>query len=372
MAKNPLNSASADDLVAMGLPPAFTMDDMREFLDPAEIAAQAEGDDPLVDELPDDIKASLVKSKSAHDELNPGMEDDDESDPGDGSGDDGDDDGAGAGDDGDGDRDDAGAGEDDGDDAQDDGSDAGDADQSEAQDDVEAPEADQTPDPVLTFTDTADLEARVAGFDDKIEALQQQYDDGELTNADLKAKLREITSEQTQATVELERAKEANTKAQQDYANVWYGKVQAFTTARPELMDQKPIAGEPNGASAYQVFDHALRHVNSEAGKATFGHLTMAEKIEAASILANEYVKTHTGTELLAPKAAPKKKKAEQPGPRTDPRPAPVKTLANVPAATDNDVQDSRFAALDRMDPLDAEAALDRMSEAERAKYLAG
>ncbi|WP_103173760.1 hypothetical protein [Paracoccus sp. SY] len=382
MAKNPLNSASADDLVAMGLPPAFTLDDMREFLDPAEIAAQAEGDDPLVDELPDDIKASLVKSKSAHDELNPGLEDDDEGDAGDGSVDDDDDSGddAGADDDSDDDDDDAGTGEDDGDDAQDDGSDADDAGQGEAQDDAEAPEADQTPDPVLTLKDTADLEAKVSGFDDQIDALQQQYDDGELANADFKAKLREITTEQAKATVELERAKDANTKAQEDYAQAWYGKVNAFTATRPELMDNtKPIPGEPNGATGYQVFDQALKHINSPAGAEQFGHLNWSQRLEAASILANEYVKKHTGTELLAPKAAPKtedtpapKKKAEQPGPRKDPRPAPVKTLANVPAATDNDVQDSRFAALDRMDPLDAEAALDRMSESERAKYLAG
>lgn len=383
MAKNPLNSAEADDLVAMGLPPAFTVDEMREFLDPSEIAAQAEGDDPLVDELPADIKAALVKSKSAHEELNPGTEDQDEDEAGDAAGDDdddssdGEDDGA---DDYDGDSDADADGDEEG--AEGDNDDA--ADEADApQDDAQAQEVDQTPDPVLTLKPTADLETKVAGFDDQIEALQQKYDDGELSNADFKAKLREITTEQAQATIELERTKDANTKAQQDYAQAWYGKVQAYTTARPELMDQKPIAGEPNGASAYQVFDQALRHVNSDAGAAQFGHLTMAQRIEAASILANEYIKSTTGKELLAPKAAPKdepkaedtpkpKKKAEEPGPRKDKRPEPIKTLGGIPAASDNEVVDSRFAALDKMDPLDAEAALDRMSESERAKYLAG
>lgn len=355
-----LLNASADDLTAMGLPPAMTIEDLRTFLTDGEIAAMAEGDDPLVKDLPDDIKAGLVREKSAFEELNPDAEDEAEDQP-------------------------DGAAEEP---AVEEQAEPEAAATDPEPEQVPAPVVDDTPDPVLALKDTAGLEDKVSGFDDQIEALQQQYDDGELTNADFKARLKELTADQARATVELERTRDANQRAQQDYADAWYGKVQAYTAARPELMDQRPIAGEPNGASAYQVFDQALRHINSEAGAAQFGHLTMAQRIEAASILANEYVKTVAGKELLAPKvevkaeaepkpepkaeATPASEKAKEPGPRTDPRPEPVKTLGGVIAASDNEVEDSRFAAIDAMDPIAAEAAIARLTPAEREKYLAG
>ncbi len=47
-----LLDASADDLKAMGLPPAFTLEELQAHLTEAEIAKLAEGDDPLV-KLPD-------------------------------------------------------------------------------------------------------------------------------------------------------------------------------------------------------------------------------------------------------------------------------------------------------------------------------
>ncbi|MCG6112873.1 MAG: hypothetical protein MEQ74_11915 [Paracoccus sp.] len=372
MSKSNLNTAAEDDLRAMGLPASFTIDDLRAAFDPAEIAAMSEGDDPLVTDLPEDLRAAGVKSKSAYDELNEiGEEgDDDGDDDPDGDGDDPD------ADDQDGDEDADPDAEGDGEGGED-GSDEADAGaEPDAQGDQQPPEADTTPDPVLTLKDTAELETKVSTFDSKLEDLQAQYDDGELTNAEFKTQLKELTTEQSQAAIELERTKQANEQAQQDYAQTWYGKVASFTAARPELMDQTPIPGLPEGASAFKVFDNALRHVTSEAGREAFGHLTMAQKIDAAAKISNAYIEQTAGKPLKAvePKPKPKGdgKKADKPGPRTDKRPDRVQTLGDVPAASDMDVQNSRFAALDSMDPMEAEDAIARMSKSEREKYLAG
>ncbi|MGP9804034.1 hypothetical protein [Paracoccus sp. NSM] len=357
MAKTPLNTTAEDDLKAMGLPPAFTIDDMRELLDPAEIAAMAEGDDPLIDKLPDDLKAATVKSKSAFEELNPGMEDDDAD--------------ADADDDADGDDEDAD--EDQDGDAQDDEEGAADdGDEDEADDAAGDPQddqqADQTPDPSLTIKDTGDLQAKVEAFDTSLDELQAQYDDGELTTSEFREKLKALTTDQAKAQAELDRATEANQRAQEEYAQTWFQKVERFTEARPELMDTKPIPGLPENASAYTVFDLSLKHVNADPA---FAALSMQERIDAAAQIANTYIEKQTGKPLTGP-APGKKGDGKKPGPRTDKRPDPVKTLGGITAASDNDVQDSRFAALDRMDPMDAEAALDRMSPREREKYLAG
>ncbi|TJZ85826.1 SHOCT domain-containing protein [Paracoccus hibiscisoli] len=374
MSKSNLNTAAEDDLRAMGLPAAFTMDDLRAAFDPAEIAAMSEGDDPLVTDLPEDLRAAGVKSKSAYDELNETAEE--------GDGDDGDDDPDGNGDadadedDQDGDEGDDPDAEGDGEGDEDAGDQADDGADADAPGDQQPPKADTTPDPVLTLKDTAELETKVNTFDSKLEDLQALYDDGELTNAEFKAKLKELTTEQSKATVELERAQEANQRVQQEYAQSWYGKVASYTAARPELMDQTPIPGLPEGASAFKVFDNALRHVTSEAGREAFGHLTMAQKIDAAAKISNAYIEQTAGKPLKAtdPKPKPKGdgKKAEKPGPRTDKRPDRVQTLGDVPAASDMDVQNSRFAALDSMDPMEAEDAIARMSKSEREKYLAG
>lgn len=356
MAKNPLNTAAEDDLKAMGLPSAFTIEDMRTMLDPSEIAALAEGDDPLIDKLPDDLKAAAVKPKSAFEELNPGMEDDGEDDGDAADDDDGDEDA-------DEDQDDAADDDEEGA-ADDDDADEGDAQADDPQDDQQA---DQTPDPVLTLTDTADLQTKIDQFDTALEELQGQYDDGELTTADFREKLKALTADQAKVQAELERATERNQQAQAEYAAAWFQKVETFTQARPELMDKTPIPGLPENASAYKVFDLSLKHVNTDPAFASMG---MQERIDAAAAIANRYIEQNTGKPLAS---APDKAKGKaKPGPRKDPRPDPVRTLAGVTAASDNDVQDSRFAALDRMDPLEAEAALDRMSKAEREKYLAG
>ena len=54
-----LSSASNDELKAMGLPPAFTLDDLKTFMTEEEIEAELASDDPLVKVDPSDaLKAS--------------------------------------------------------------------------------------------------------------------------------------------------------------------------------------------------------------------------------------------------------------------------------------------------------------------------
>ena len=69
-----LTDASDDDLKSMGLPASFTLDSLKEFLEPEEIARLGEGDDPLVD-IPDDEKPG-PKGRNAYDAVR-GIGDDD-------------------------------------------------------------------------------------------------------------------------------------------------------------------------------------------------------------------------------------------------------------------------------------------------------
>lgn len=388
-----LNAATSDDLKAMGLPPAFTVDDLRTFLTDQEIALMAEEDDSIIADVPEDIRASISRQKTAYEEMHPGEEEEDAGDDEDRDDDAGRDtpgsngaaDAAADADQPEADAD-AGGEESAGESAVEDGA----PDPQEGQPVEEATE-DQTPDPVLTIKNTADLEAQVSGFKDDLAALQDQYDDGEMPHADFMQKVKELTAAQAKATVELERARDANERASQVYTDAWFGKVVAFTARRPEVIDQAPIAGLPDGVSAYKVFDQALKYVNSTKGAAQFGGLTMAQRIDAAAKLADAYVERTAGRPLLKKAEKPATAKPADPapklpvtegaavedkpkaaGPRTDKRPDPVQTLANVTAATDNDVEDSRFAAIDRMDPMEAEAALARLSPEDRVRYLAG
>lgn len=375
MSKTNPNDAAADDLRAMGLPTAFTMDDLRASLTSTELAALSKDEDDLIrGETPEDIKAAAVEGRSAYDEMQYGGEDDDGDDPdGDGDGDADDDQDEnddpdadeGAEGDGEGDTDGGAAGDDDPD--------------ADAQADQPPAETDTTPDPVLTFKDTAELQTKLDEALAAPDRLLEQYEDGELTTAELQEKMKAATKEAADLQFQMREAEKANEAARNDYVQAWYGKVADYTASHPELVDQTPIPGLPEGASAFTVFNNACLHVTGEQGRAKYGHLTMAQKIKAAAEITAAYVEKTAGKPLVAAKAPAKAtdkkadgKKAEKPGPRTDKRPARVQTLGDVPAASDMDVQDSQFAALDKMNPMEAEKALAKMSKADRERYLAG
>lgn len=366
-----LKDADADDLRAMGLPPAFTFDELREtgFSD-EEIAQMAEGDDPLVD-LPEDFKAPAPKGESAREtirraKLGEGADDsaDDENPDGDEGADDlADDEGEGNG------EPENGEDGDEGDTGEDQA-------QDETGDEAGAPTT-AIPEPTLDLKDASEAQAVIDKYEDDLAALQDQYDDGELTSAEMRAQMKELNAAHIKAQRQVEDAERHNAAQQEAYQDAWYSKTAAHMEANPEFSDQKPIAAL-GGYSAIQLFDQSLRFVTGDARYAT---LSMDQKIAEADRIARAYAeqqgaKIGKAEAKPAPKEDPKPKadaKAKEPGPRTDKRPPAPQTLANVPAATDNELEDSKFAAIDNEeDPELAEQMIARLSEAERDAYLRG
>jgi hypothetical protein len=319
-----LTGASDDDLQAMGLPANFTLESLQEILSKEEIAALAEGDDPLIT-LPE-----------GHD---------------------------------------AGAGEDDEDDLEGEkgDDDEGDADPTEAgnakADDASAAD---TPDPVYAPTDVSAHKATIEGYDAAIEAVQERYSDGELTDAEFRAEVKALTKTHAEAERAVAKAEDDDARAFDDYSKTWYGKVDAFLDANPAFRDNTAVP-TLGGHSPLSLFDGALRHITGHPEAAS---LSMSQKIAQAEQMVRTYVMQQTKQDLpAADKGKPAKpdtrtalEKAKADAKAAGKRPDALQTLRDLPAATEPDA--SRYSSIDNLDSDDAEAEFERMSPEEREQFL--
>lgn len=319
-----LLDASADDLKAMGLPPAFTLEELQAHLTEAEIAKLAEGDDPLV-KLPE-------AAESDGDE----PEDDD----------------------------DAGDGENDGDDETKAEAEAGDA--------AEAAEA---PDPVFNPADTTEAKATIDSAAAERKALRDAYNDGELTDDEFDAKMDALNDSIVEAKAAIKEAEKAEAQSLEAMQAAWFSKVDAFLDANPAFRDNTPNP-KLEGNSYLTALDTVMKAVNQDA---RYAGMTMNERIDASAKIVRAYVQQQTGADIPGldrkggaakekdARATAKAKVAEQ-----GKRPDPVQTLGNVTAATETEIEDSRFAAIDKAEGMDAEAMFQRMTPAEQKAFLRG
>lgn len=319
-----LLDASADDLKAMGLPPAFTLEELQAHLTEAEIAKLAEGDDPLV-KLPDAAESD-------------GDEPEDDDDPG----------------------------EDDGDDETKAEAEAGDA--------AEAAEA---PDPVFNPADTTEAKATIDSAAAERKALRDAYNDGELTDDEFDAKMDALNDSIVEAKAAIKEAEKAEAQSLEAMQAAWFSKVDAFLDANPAFRDNTPNP-KLEGNSYLTALDTVMKAVNQDA---RYADMTMSERIEASAKIVRAYVQQQTGADIPGldrkggaakekekdARATAKAKVAEQ-----GRRPDPVQTLGNVTAATETEIEDSRFAAIDKADGMDAEAMFQRMTPAEQKAFLRG
>lgn len=320
-----LLDASADDLKAMGLPPAFTLEELQAHLTEAEIAKLAEGDDPLV-KLPD----AAAKAGEGDDD-DPDDEDDD-------------------------------AGEGDGDDKT----------KAEAGDSAEAAEA---PDPVFNPANTAEAKATIDSAAAERKALRDAYNDGELTDDEFDAKMDALNDSIVEAKAAIKEAEKAEAQSLEAMQSAWFSKVDAFLDANPAFRDNTPNP-KLEGNSYLTALDTVMKAVNQDA---RYAGMTMNERIEASAKIVRAYVQQQTGADIPGldrkggaakekdARATAKAKVAEQ-----GRRPDPVQTLGNVTAATETEIEDSRFAAIDKADGMDAEAMFQRMTPAEQKAFLRG
>lgn len=378
MAKTPA------ELEAMGLPATFTPEDLRGSFSRAEIEALSQGDDAIF--TPDDIPADMKtagKQPTAfeaakgwaepNDDDNP--EDDDDAlddDKPDGKADGtGDDDGDDAGDAG------ADGGKDgDGDDAGDDGDEKGEgeADKGAATEPaLVLPETLNEPDPEAQWVDTTEMAKAIEAMDGDLVDLQAKYEDGDLTSEQFREEQKKLIKTQAKAQADLDRATERNTDASAAIGSTWDKKVSAFAEANPTFVDRTPIKGLPNGESAMDVFDGALRYVTANSAK--MGVNTMADQIRVAAEMADRYVFLHAKTNLVAsaPTKPGDKKDAKRTGPRTDKRPEPPVTLHGKSAVSENEPREDRFAYIEAIeDPIAYEKAIGKLSEADQKAFLGG
>ena len=337
-----LLEASDDELRAMGLPPAFSLEELQSFLSAEEIARLNE-DDPIV--------AIPEKAPAAEDD--PDEEDQDE----------GDDDG------------------DDGEDGQNGDDGAADEGKAAATDAAEAPAfQDDTPDPVYQPRDVSEAKALIDGAAAERAKLREAWNDGDLSDEELEAKTDDLNDRIADAKFEIREAERDDKAAQSNLANVWYGKVDRFMEANPAFKSEEAVAGL-DGDSYLTLFDRALRAVSSDA---RYASLSLNERIEAGARITQAYVKQKTGADMptggaakpeAKPEAKPadprevaRKKVAEQ-----GKRPDPVQTLGNVTAATETEADRSRFASIDReTNALASERAFERLSPEEQEAFLLG
>ena len=204
------------------------------------------------------------------------------------------------------------------------------------------------PKPLFNTEIPADIQAQRTEIDEKEDALDKQFDEGDITFSEHKKALREINQQRNaldRAELKAELAAEAY---QTQIDNSWQASQTAFFASHPEL----------NTANEVQMT--ALDHLVRQETKATLdkgGSIGMPE-------LERAYTKYKQAFNIEA--AAPKQAKA--PAAKNEGVIPP--NLGKLPAATANDTDDGKFAHLDRLEGVAFEDALAKLSDAQRDEYL--
>ena len=214
----------------------------------------------------------------------------------------------------------------------------------------------------IAVPDTTTAEAAKATAQQQLDALQAEYDDGEMTKAEWQAKQAAIVQQMAQAEAQIISAQQIQQQNRAQIVAVWSDKVAAHQAAYPDL-----VADDAN----FALWDQSLRAVT---GAAAYANLPMEKQIELAHRMMADHLELTAGKTIARPVGA----KAAQPqakptGPRTDARPDPMQTLAGIAAADTASPDDGTFAAIDRMmqvNPEKAEAMLQRLTPDQQARYL--
>lgn len=326
-----LNAASDDDLKQMGLPPAFTLDELKSFMTEEEIERELASDDPV------------VKGEIADDQPEEGDDPDD------------------AGEEGTQDPDEGAA-----------AAATGDAD---PVDEPPVPAAVTEVDPVIEEIDVTEHQKIIDGIGDARKALRDEYADGNMTDAEFDEKMDGLSDQLIAAKSAVQQAERDQAGQVESYQAAWFRHTGEIMQQTPEFTDNAPVT-ELKGYSVAQLFNEACMHVT---GDARFSHLTLGQKAEQAATIARHYYKELTGKEIgkvaPAPKEASPKEGVKTPAQLAQERgkrPAPIQTLGGVTAASETELDDGRFAAVDTAIGIDAEKSYDRMSPAEQEAYLKG
>lgn len=206
---------------------------------------------------------------------------------------------------------------------------------------------------VLNDTLPEDYSQRVEANTAAQDELAQKYEDGDISFAEYNKGMRKLTEEAMdlrEVKMRAEISEQSSTNSLQQH---WDGLMSSFLGAHPEAIST---------TVRQNAFDQILREVTAPV-MAAGGMPGQAEIDKAYARLAEEF-----GIQAKQPDP---NKAAEPPAARKENKVPP--TLGAVPAAAHTDVDDGKWAHLDRLaeqDPIKFEETLMKMSEAERNEYM--
>lgn len=209
------------------------------------------------------------------------------------------------------------------------------------------------PQPLFKADLPADIEAKRQGLDTKEDELIAKFDEGDITFAEYNKEIRALNRERSaldRAELKAELAAEA---AQSQSEQTWNETAQSFVAEHPLISKNE---------TTWSSFDAVIRRITAEVMEK--GGQPGRRELEKAYKQWTEDLGISTATEQKQDPAPQQKQKKQNVVPPT---------LGKVPAATANDTDDGKFAHLDRLaesDPLAYEAALAKMTDAQRDEYM--
>ncbi|ARV77110.1 hypothetical protein SKUL_11 [Pseudomonas phage Skulduggery] len=225
--------------------------------------------------------------------------------------------------------------------------------------------------PLIRQVEVGDAAPRLAELEQQIDALAEAFEAGDKTTAEFIRESRALEDERGTLLVDQRLSGMRNEMSAEMSAaqaeQAWYDDVGKY-------MNKHKGIGTSN--LKLQAFDYALRQITGDEANQGLTNEQLLEK-------AHKQWAEELGITLDAPAPTPKpngeqQQQQQQPPERDDKgkftAPPAVKTLGGLPNAEQVDTSDGKYAVLDRLadsDPLAFEAALMRMSDAERNEYMA-
>jgi len=217
---------------------------------------------------------------------------------------------------------------------------------------TQAIEADATKQqPILVVPALEDADARLAEIATKKDALLTQFDDGDITAREYQKQLDALAKEERQIEFQQHEASLASKLEQQRLQNEWTSTCNSFVETHPIYK---------NNDRLYRALDAEVRELAAKPETANWTGQRFLDEAHNNLKTAFGFAEAETGK----PQAKPKYDQTASLPPN----------LSKVPSAEIESTTGGKYAVLDRLastDPLGYEAALERMSEAERNAYLA-
>ena len=215
---------------------------------------------------------------------------------------------------------------------------------------VDTPAPGQQSAPLLVAQAPEDAEEKLTAIATKKDELIEKFDNGDITAREYQKELDALNKEERTIELDVREAQLAAKLEKQRQQNEWFATCNAFVASNSVYKD----------ARLYRALDAEVRELASKPETANWSGQKILE--EAHKNLSDAFGLPSAKAAAPAPKT-PVKPRAELPP-----------NLAKVPSAEIEDTSGGKFAVLDRMantDPIGYEAALAKMSEADRNAYLA-